>query len=444
MTESENCCTKKNYGAFLMRQFDHPTRRDRVLHHFGSWSVIVFLPLVAVLVPSVLTQPSKPEGGSADTQKKGYEESALTWRTVEVKLRRGDTLASVLARFGLDHSSAQAAVEAMRPMFNPRRLRAGESLRLLLDPQEPAVQGVEYRVDNSVLRVLSTGEGWSADLEEIPFVRKATVVHGTISDSLYQDGVGAGLAPLQILDLATIFESDIDFFADFQKGDAFAIAFEKIRYADGRRDAGRVLAAEITAGGKSFHAIYYSREDGRGSYYDLKGAAVRRAFLRAPLSYRRISSPYSSNRRHPIFRTVRPHRAIDYAAPAGTPVVAIGRGRVSYAGWRGRYGKLVEIRHPNGYTTRYAHFSRIASGVRAGKRLDQGDVIGYVGETGHATGPHLHFEILRGGKKVNFLTLKLPPSGRLTGKELERFYDLRDQRVALLQERPAALARSNT
>jgi murein DD-endopeptidase MepM/ murein hydrolase activator NlpD len=171
---------------------------------------------------------------------------------------------------------------------------------------------------------------------------------------------------------------------------------------------------------------------------------VQRSFLRAPLSYVRISSPFNLTRRHPIFRTVRPHRAIDYAAPAGTPVVAIGGGRVAFSGWRHGYGNLVEIRHAGGYVSRYGHFSRIASGVRMGAQVNQGDVVGYVGQTGHATGPHLHFEFLRGGEKINFLSLKIPRVERLAAGDLQRFERSRDERLALLRNQQREVAQVGT
>jgi len=324
-------------------------------------------------------------------------------------------------------------IEVVRPFFDPKRMRAGESFRLFLDPQEYAVQGLEYRFgEDALVRVTSASGGWSAERHEIPFVRGTKVVRGRVDGSLYEDGTAAGLTPLQILDLASIFEYDIDFFSDVRKGDKFAVALEEIHYADGRRVTGRVLAAELEAGGESIRAFYFAGKNGKGSYYDDEGRSIRRAFLRAPLSYRRISSRYSLRRRHPIFRTVRPHRAIDYAAPAGTPVVSIGRGRVKFTGWRPGYGRIVEVRHPNGYVSRYAHFSRISRGIRKGKQIAQGDVVGLVGQSGHATGPHLHFELLRQGRKINFLALRIPRGKRLKGVELERFGNVRDERLALL------------
>lgn len=167
-----------------------------------------------------------------------------------------------------------------------------------------------------------------------------------------------------------------------------------------------------------------------------------KAFLRAPLNYSRISSPFRMDRRHPIFRTVRPHQAIDYAAPTGTPVVAVGHGQVTFAGTRGGYGQLVEIRHDNGYVSRYAHFSKIPKGIRAGKPISRGEVVGYVGQTGHATGPHLHFEMLNKGRKIDFLGLKTASSDRLSGAELQEFMALRDRKLALLQGNAAAATQS--
>lgn len=350
---------------------------------------------------------------------------------------------AVLTRFGLERSEAHAMIETVRPFVNPKRLRAGDRFHLILHPEEKTVQGLEYTIDRSLLRVISTSEGWAVEHNPIPFVQETKVVHGNVAENLYESGIQAGLSPAQILELAAVFEFDIDFFSDFQRGDAFSLVFEQLRYEDGQTEAGGLLAAEVEAGGERFHAFYFVARDGQGSYYGSDGRSLRKAFLRAPLNYRRISSAYSLTRRHPIFRTLRPHRAIDYAAPAGTPVVAIGSGRVVFAGWRGGYGKLVEVRHANGYVTRYAHFSRIAPGIRKGKQVAQGDVVGYVGETGHATGPHLHFEMLRGGEKINFLALRIPRTEQLKGHDLQRFAKLRDERLALLEDTQPDVAKAN-
>jgi murein DD-endopeptidase MepM/ murein hydrolase activator NlpD len=415
------------------------------------WAGVVVLPVILLSIPLLVvsvtppaqTSAGKPQPSAPPAKEKNRVEVSLPPRVVDVSLQQGDTLGSILSSFDLDPRSAHELIKAVRPFFNPRKMRAGESLQLFLDPRDNTVQGLEYLFENDALiRVTSVSEGWSAERKEIPFVRNTRVVRGKIDDNLYENGTGAGLTPLQILELASVFEYDIDFFSDFRKGDTFTVALEDIHYADGRRVAGRILAAELEAGGEPFSAFYYADKDGKGAYYDSDGRTVRRAFLRAPLSYRRISSRYSLRRRDPISRTLRPHRAIDYAAPAGTPVVSIGRGKVTYAGWRSGYGRLVEVRHSNGYVTRYAHFSRIARGIRKGKYVAQGDVVGYVGQSGHATGPHLHFELLRQGRKINFLSMRFPRANRLKGVELDRFGKVRDEQLALLRSDGAEIAQA--
>jgi murein DD-endopeptidase MepM/ murein hydrolase activator NlpD len=352
---------------------------------------------------------------------------------IGVELRKGDTLASVVRRFGVEPPSAHAMIEKVRPFVDPRKIRPGDNLHMVLNAEDRTVEAMEFVVDDTLVRVKATSDGWLAERHEIPHVRERRVIRGTIKGSLYESGINAGLSPQHIMDLAKVFEYDIDFFSDFQPEDAFTILVEEVRYSDGRSAAGPILAAELEAGGEVFNGYYYRGADGTGDFYNSKGEALRRAFLRAPLSYARISSPFSRNRRHPIFRTVRPHLAIDYAAPAGTPVVAIGRGRVEFVGWRGGYGNVVDIRHSGSYVSRYAHFSSFARGLRRGQMINAGDVIGYVGQTGHATGPHLHFEFLRGGQKINFLGLRLPKNHQLTGEELARFGRLRDQHQATLR-----------
>ena len=356
-----------------------------------------------------------------------------------IKLKRGDTLLSVLTRHGVQPPSAHDLIAKVRPLMNLRKLQTGDRVELVVDPEKRAVQEMEVPLDDNIVRAKATPQGWTVEREEIPWTAVTRVIHDTISNSLYENGVAAGLSPEHIMNLAAIFEYDIDFFSDFQRGDAFSVVVDEYRYANGRRVPQKIRAAELAAEGQVHRAFYFSPEPGRGDYYDNDGKQLRRSFLRAPLSYIRISSPYTLSRSHPIFRIVRPHQAIDYAAPSGTPVVAIGRGRVTYSGWRLGYGNFVEISHPGGYASRYGHFLRIARGIRRGAEVSAGDVIGFVGQTGHATGPHLHFEFLQSGRKINFLNLKIPRIERLSGKLLERFQSERDESLARLRrgERPA-------
>jgi murein DD-endopeptidase MepM/ murein hydrolase activator NlpD len=412
------------------RNFSGPSRLDRLLRAAARCAGVALVSFVLLVCAPFLSPV--PDDRDAQLNPVAPVTAEETPR-VDVKLRRGDTLSSVLARFGVKPLSAHDIINKVRPFVNLRKIRPGHNVQVVLSPEDKTVQGVELVVEDSIVRVKATADGWLAERQEIPFVRATRLIRGAIKDSLYQSGVGAGLTPQHILDLAKIFEYDIDFFSDFHRGDAFAIAIEELRYADGRRTPGRILAAELASGDETFTTFYYVTKNGSGSYYDGEGRAARRSFLRAPLSYGRVSSPFSLNRRHPIFRTVRPHMAIDYAAPAGTPVIAIGRGRVEFVGWRNGYGKVVEIRHSAEYMSRYAHFSRFAAGMRKGRPVDAGDVVGYVGQTGHATGPHLHFEFLRRGHKINFLSLRIPKNERLADEDLVRFKRLREEREALLR-----------
>jgi murein DD-endopeptidase MepM/ murein hydrolase activator NlpD len=383
---------------------------------------------------------SLPASSQPDPLYRSLDEGSATDsspKTVDLALRRGDTLQGALLRHGLTATAASDLIEQLKSFYDPKKMRPGDTFRLLLD-QGNGIQGLEHSADGAMVRVLSTENGWIAKRQEIPFVHRSKVVRGNIRGSLFEDGVDAGLSPPQIHELVNLFEYDIDFFSDLRRGDDFSVIFEEKQYANGQREKGRLLAAEIQAGGSPYQIFYYKGKKQKGSYYDNRGEALIKAFLRAPLNYRRISSPFRINRRHPIFRTVRPHQAIDYAAPTGTPVVAIGDGQVTFSGTRGGYGRMVEVRHNDGYVSRYAHFSKIPKDIRVGKSISRGEVVGYVGQTGHATGPHLHFEMLKKGRKINFLDLKLASADRLTGSELQEFLAMRDKKLALLQGTIAA------
>jgi len=395
-----------------------------------------------LFAPLLETSSEKPEALREASFEKKLPGLSLPSR-LGVKLKRGDTLLTVLMRQGVKPASAHDLISKVRPLVNLRKLRTGNDIDLMLHDGDLSVQGVEIALEDNIVRAKATSEGWRVEREVIPSVAATRVIRGKISASLYEDGVAAGLTPEHILELAKIFEYDIDFFSDFKRGDDFTVVVAEQHYADGRQVPRRVLAATLQADGDAHDAFYFVARDGTDSYYDGEGKELRRSFLRAPLSYSRISSFFSVARRHPIFRTVRPHMAIDYAAPTGTPVVAIGRGRVSRAGWYPGYGNFVEIVHAGGYASRYGHFSRIAAGVRPGAQVNPADVIGYVGQTGHATGPHLHFEFLQGGKKINFLALKIPRNEALRGNALARFKRERDAQLALMSEPVPTVALSS-
>jgi murein DD-endopeptidase MepM/ murein hydrolase activator NlpD len=385
--------------------------------------------MALVFCTPVLQSPSEPP-----KRLPAERAIAVTPSRVEVTLKPGDTLLDVLTRHGLALSPAHDLVAKIRPLLNLRKLRAGSQIDLVLNPGDRAIRRLEVPLIDEVVRASATSTGWLIKREAIASTTRTRLIRGTISSSLYEDGIAAGLSPEQILQLGNIFEYDVDFFSDFRRGDEFSTAMQELHYANGHRAPRRILAAELDVDGKSYSAFYFNSGTAQGSYYDDDGRQLRRAFLRAPLKYSRISSPYSVARSHPILRIVRPHKAIDYAAPAGTPVVAIGKGRITFSGRRRGYGNLVEIAHAGGYSSRYGHFSRIARGIRKGVVVDVGDVIGFVGQTGHATGPHLHFEFLQRGRKVNFLNLNIPRVERLQDSELQRFMRERDRMLTRLRK----------
>ena len=354
--------------------------------------------------------------------------------SIGAMFRSGDNLLSSLRRVALEAPLPHGLIEKIHPLLNLHKLRPENNVHVVLDEQDKTVSAMEFVVDNKLIRVKAPNEASLTERQEVPFVKESRVVQGRIKSNLYESGIDAGLSPLQILDLAKIFESDVDFFSDLHPGDDFKVIMEDRRYLDGRRAAGRILAAEFEVEDQIIDAFYYEK-NGVGNYYNRKGESLRRSFLRAPLSYARISSPFSANRLNPFSRSVRPHLAIDYAAPFGTPVVAIGRGQVEFAGWRSGYGNVVDIRHSENYLSRYAHFSRLAADLRVGQWVEPGDVIGYVGQTGHATGPHLHFEFLHGERKINFLDLHTAKAQELKGADLQSFVASRDRQLALLHPR---------
>jgi murein DD-endopeptidase MepM/ murein hydrolase activator NlpD len=256
------------------------------------------------------------------------------------------------------------------------------------------------------------------------------LVKGQITSSLYESMLVIGETPLLITNYADILAWEIDFFTETQNGDSFFILVEK-KYCDSACiDYGRIYAVRYQGQIGDFSGYYYIDPQGNKDYYDFQGKSMRKAFLKSPLRYSHISSYFSSGRYHPILKIVRPHHGIDYVAPTGTPVSVIGDGTVTFAGWKGGYGRLVEITHSQRYKSRYGHLSRFGSGIKSGRRVSQGQIVGYVGTTGLSTGPHLHFELLQNGSWVNPLKI-IPP--RADPVKPEYFSDFTKDRDSLFK-----------
>jgi murein DD-endopeptidase MepM/ murein hydrolase activator NlpD len=276
------------------------------------------------------------------------------------------------------------------------------------------------------------GDDFSAREEKINYEVSEKIVSATINNFFYVDALSAGLTESTVLELGDIFAFNIDFTTEIRQGDQFTVVYEK-RTRDGKEAPdGRILAAKFINDGSAYYAYYFDN-NGNGGYYDAEGRVLERQFLKAPLSYRYISSGYTGARFHPITRTVSAHYQIDYAANAGTAVVATARGTVVGAGWEGGWGNMIRLRHDNGYTTHYGHLSAYAKGIRSGVSISQGQLIGYVGSTGWSTGPHLDYGMMLNGSPVNPLKLDLPKGAPLGADKMEAFENLKNDFAGLLE-----------
>lgn len=338
------------------------------------------------------------------------EETIKARKRWEIKgaIKKGETFSDIFRDYKLDTSELYEIKRVSARIHKLKEVRPGQIYRIVVD-ENKNIQTLVYFIDeDKLLNVTKGEEGYEAKEEEIQYERKILHVYGKIEDNLItsmkdiKDGVGLAI------DLSDIYQWDIDFNTDIRVGDTYKVVIEGL-YLDGEfKRYGDIIAAEFINDGKRYN-VYRFEYDGRSGYYDEDGRSVKRAFLKAPLSYRRISSVFTKDRYHPILKIRRPHYGIDYAAPIGTPIVSIGRGRVVFAGFKGQYGKLIIIRHKNGFKTYYGHLSRIMKGIKKGVQVEQGDLIGYVGATGLATGPHLHFEVRLNNRPINPNAIK-PPS----------------------------------
>lgn len=362
-------------------------------------------------------------------------------------LRKGETLGELVERTRLDQEAARALLQELTGVADPRSIRPGLVVQYRMATADGRVRGMSTRVDaDRSLAFRRAGTGWTAAVEEVPVRADTAVLAGTVRQSLYQALMAAeGDVPRAerqaVADILAdrVFAWKIDFSRDLRPGDSFRILYERMVRPDGTARTSRVLAVQFDIGGAK-HDAYLFTVDGAEDYYDGEGESLRRAFLRAPLEFRRISSAYSTGRFHPILRRVRAHHGIDYAASTGTPIRAVGDGVVQKAGWGGGYGNVVEIRHQRGYASRYAHMRGFASGIRPGTRVRQGQVIGYVGTTGLSTGPHLHYEFHMSGRPVNPSSIRYLTGDPVPGGVRARFRAQRDARIAVLDRAGPLLA----
>jgi len=361
----------------------------------------------------------------------------------DVVVGRNDTLEAIFGRMAFDKADLAAIrnLPGVRPSIDS--LKPGDVIHL--KHVAGLIRELSRKVsETQTLRVARADGLFSAQLLDNPIETRIRTATAVIDSSLFQAAEAADISDAVALKLANIFGWDIDFVLDIRDGDRYTVAYEQI-YQDGKklRD-GEILAAEFVNNGRIYRAVGFKSDSGRLNYYAPNGLAMRKAFLRAPVEFTRVSSRFNPHRLHPILQTIRGHMGTDYAAPIGTPVRASGDGRVSFAGRRGGYGNAIVLAHTNSISTLYGHMSRFAGRVRVGTRVQQGDVIGYVGMTGLATGPHLHYEYLVNGLHKNPQTVQLPGAEPLRAEVLHRFLSESAPLLSRLEPQPAPIAAAAT
>ena len=347
----------------------------------------------------------------------------------EYRIQSGDTFSTVMQSFGISGIDASKMIDASKGIYDFTRIKTGQVFKMIFI--QNAFAATEYVItDHELLTIEKVGEDFTVKESDIKYDIKPTVAEATITSSLFIDGQSAGLEDKTIMELADLFGWDVDFTTDIREGDSFKVMYEK-RSLDGEPvKSGKILGAWFENQGQKYWAILYKDPDGKEKYYDLDGKSVARQFLKSSLDYKYISTQYTNQRVNPVTKKLDTHRAIDFAAPSGTPVVATADGTVVYADWKGGYGIDVEIKHDNSYKTLNAHLSKIAKGIKNGVTVEQGQVIGYVGSTGISTGPHLHFAMYKGGTPINPLTAELPRGVNLNS---ERKNDFDKKKVEVLK-----------
>jgi len=347
------------------------------------------------------------------------KQSSLQWTTVKVK--PGSSLAQIFSKLKLSAADLHNIIRINKDTAKLKRVLPGQSLRFQINTQGQLEQLV-YQIDaaNS-LHVKKAGTGFIADTASKTLDTRTAHASARIDSSLFVAGQNAGLSDNMTMQLANIFGWDIDFALDIRKGDHFTVIYEEV-FMDGRkvRD-GEILAAEFHNRGNTYRAIRYTNKNGHSQYYSPEGMSMRKAFLRSPVSFSRISSRFSLGRKHPILNKIRAHKGVDYAASRGTPIKATGDGRIVYKGVKGGYGRTIVIKHGTAYNTLYAHMKSYNRKSRVGKKVKQGQVIGYIGSSGLATGPHLHYEFRVNGVHRNPLTVRLPKASPLPKKYRDDF-----------------------
>ena len=348
-------------------------------------------------------------------------EASLGFSTIDVVVNRNDTMDRLFRRLELNLGDLATLRNLPELRSQVDRLKPGELLRFT--HRDGELVGLERKLsDSETLKVTRDASGFITDVLENPLEVRTRTASATIQNSLFQAAADAQLSDRVAFDLAEIFQYDIDFVLDIQQGDRFTVIYEEVLQDGVPLRIGNILAAKFVNDGREFRAVRYVDEAGHGQYFSPEGKSLRKAFIRAPVQFSRVSSRFNPSRRHPVLNRIRAHKGVDYAAPVGTPVRAAGEGRVRFAGKQGGYGNVIELEHGSGVVTVYGHLSRFASKLHRGQHVDLAQVIGFVGQTGLATGPHLHYEYRIRGVHKNPQTVPLPDAEPIPDSERDSFF----------------------
>lgn len=369
--------------------------------------------------------PSVPTVASGEERKSPSGEPEPDPRVIiNETVQQGDTAGKILQPY-LSIGEIQALSDSCVDCFDLRRMRQGKPYTLTINAGE--FESLEYEIDNDKKLIVERTNGkFTSKLEDIVYQVEVKRISGQIKSHLFQAVSDAGEKPLLAIAMADIFAWEINFIRDLRPGDSFTLVVEK-RFREGEfKGYGRISGAHFINQGTTYEAYLFRDADGFPHYYTHKGESVKRAFLKAPLSFTRISSTFSPKRLHPILKVWRAHPGVDYAAPTGTPVKAIGNATVTFKGWGKGAGNYIALRHNNGYESMYLHLSAFAKGLDKGKKVQQGEVIGFVGSTGYSTGPHLDFRMKKDGQYINPLNTVSPRTEPVSKKDFSEFQKVMD------------------
>ena len=379
----------------------------------------ISLSLLIVSTPSWATSPT-PEtlvSHTSDASAQASQEDG--WHSYIIA--QGDSLSLIFQRYALSATTLANLLNNTIAAQQLSQIRPGQILHFLKGEQHQLRELILVRNPRESLHIQASDQGYQAKLRKKPIITQTASAAGVIQSSLYLDGQRTGLSDQKIMELADLFRWDIDFALDIRPGDQFRMLYEENILEGQQWGNGPILAAEFIHRGKPYQAYRFQDSQGHVDYYNAQGYNKRRSFTRSPLPLARVSSGFTKRRWHPVLKRWRSHKGVDYAAATGTPIKATGKGKITFRGWKTGYGRVVIIQHGKKYQTLYAHLSKFAKKQRVGQRVAQGEVIGYVGQSGMATGPHLHYEFRVNGVHRNPLTIDLPRSFRLNKQNLANF-----------------------